>query len=255
MKNLRNVYGPPKRINDSTYSIDVMAGSNITGTIAEAISVARGLDTTMQFEFNGVRVQVRADSNPELIYRDWDRALHGFIKKTVGPNPAAALTPAELASDASIKAKNDRKYAKEQKAYREKAEAHAKAVEAKLVGAPDFEPVDADKWKEFQELHTRNPYDAGILAYATRWARLMQVEMANGKKLEDVADATSSEADLEGMSGFSYGIAVGAIAEQWKFGDQLRRWHNHKYQLGNEGDEANDTGGVLNPAMLVIGRK
>ena len=56
MKDLRNVYGPPKRINDSMYSIYVMAGANITGTIAEAISVARGLDTTMQFEFNGVTV-------------------------------------------------------------------------------------------------------------------------------------------------------------------------------------------------------
>lgn len=248
-----NLYGP-KDIGKDTFEFTVRGASDIMTTIAEGISVARGLDATVQFTFNGVKVQVRADSNPKLIYRDWDRALAGYIKRIVGPNPAAVLTPAEIANDARIKARNDRKYAKAQKVYQKKAEARAKAVEAKLAGAPDIEVVDVEKWKKFQKLHTKNTYDARILAYAVRWARLMQLEMAAGKKIKGMAGRTSSEADLEGMSGFSYGCAVSALAEQWKYGDQLRRWHNLRYQIRDEGVEAKKKGGTLNPAVICIVR-
>jgi len=33
----------------------------------------------------------------------------------------------------------------------------------------------------------------------------------------------------------------------------LRRWHNKENQIGTEGDKANESGGVLNPALLSIG--
>lgn len=33
---------------------------------------------------------------------------------------------------------------------------------------------------------------------------------------------------------------------------KLRRWHNKDIQLGTEGDAANESGGVLNPALLHI---
>lgn len=109
MSDLENIYGPPKQINDSTYSVDVTAGAEITSTIAKAISVARRLDAAMQFEFNGVTVTVSSDSNPELIYRDWSRALNGYIDKSVGPHPNPVLTDEEKASDARIETENERK--------------------------------------------------------------------------------------------------------------------------------------------------
>ena len=252
MKNLQNLYGPPKRINDSTYSIDVMAGSNITGTIAEAISVARGLDTMMQFEFNGVTVSVRSDSNPELIYRDWSRSLSGYIGKSVGPNPNPVLTDEEKASDARIADKNERESQKRQAKYEAKAKAHREVVEAKLVNAPNIELADEAGWQKFKTVNS-DGYGGAVVTYSERWARLMQVEMANGKNLEDVADATSQEANLEGITGFMYGCAVSTLSACWKHGEQLRRWHNIKTQLGNEGEKANKSGGVLNPALLSIG--
>ncbi|MEK7076369.1 MAG: hypothetical protein AAB941_01785 [Patescibacteria group bacterium] len=252
MKKLQNVYGPPKQVNDTTYSIDVMAGANITGTIAEAIGLARGLDTTMQFDFNGVTVSVRSDSNPELIYRDWSRSLSGYIGKSVGPNPNPVLTDAEKASDACIKAKNDRESEKRHAEYEKKARAHREKIEAKLVNATGIELADEAGWQKFKTVNSGG-YGGAIVTYSERWARLMQVEMTNGKKLEDVADATSQEADLEGISGFMYGCAVSTLAACWKYCDQLRRWHNIKTQLGNEGEKANESGGVLNPALLSIG--
>lgn len=50
-----------------------------------------------------------------------------------------------------------------------------------------------------------------------------------------------------------YGCAVGMLAKAWKHGEDLRRWHNLKTQLANEGEKANEQGGVLNPALLRIG--
>jgi hypothetical protein len=39
----------------------------------------------------------------------------------------------------------------------------------------------------------------------------------------------------------------------WKHGEALRLWHNLKTQIRDEGEKANESGGVLNPACLSIG--
>ena len=56
----------------------------------------------------------------------------------------------------------------------------------------------------------------------------------------------------DSKSGFQYGAAVTTLAACWEHGDELRRWHNLKSQIGNEGEKANESGGVLNPAILNI---
>lgn len=230
---------------------DVMAGSNITYTIAEAITLSAKEKRTISFEFNSVIVSVRSDSNPELIYRDWSRSLSGYIGKNVGPNPKPVLTDEERASDTRIEAEKERKRQKLQAEYDKKANDHREKVEAKLANAPAIELADEAGWQKSKEVNSEG-YGGAVMTYSERWARLMQVEMVNGKKLSDVADATSSEADLEGISGAMYGFAVSTLASFWKHGEELRRWHNIKTQLGNEGENANESGGVLNPAFLSI---
>jgi len=231
---------------------DVMAGSNITDTIAEAIVLSAKDDRLIRFEFNGVIVNVSPDSNPELINRDWSRALRGYIDKNVGPNPNSVLTDEETTNDARIESENERKRQKRQAEYDAKAKIHREAVEAKLINAPSIELADENGWQKFKEANT-DGYGGGVVIYAERWARLMQVEMTKGKNLEDVASATSQEADLEGITGFMYGCAISTLSQCWKYGEQLRRWHNIDTQLGDEGEKANESGGVLNPALLSIG--
>lgn len=89
--------------------------------------------------------------------------------------------------------------------------------------------------------------------FAEQWGRLMELELSRGAKLEAIADATSSEADTEGITGFMYGAAVSVLAQCWEHGEALRRWHNLTTQIGTEGERANESGGVLNPALLNIG--
>ena len=49
-----------------------------------------------------------------------------------------------------------------------------------------------------------------------------------------------------------YGCAVSMLAYYWKYGEQLRCWHNLKTQIENEGERANKSGGVLNPALYTV---
>lgn len=252
MRDLRNVYSPPKRINDSTYSIDVMAGANITDTITEAISVARGLDAAMQFEFNDVTVTVRSDSNPELIYRDWSRALNGYIGKNVGPYPNSVLTNEEEASDARVEAQNDRRRQERQLEAEEAQRRHNLTLEGALKTAPAKMTLRNKKaWKKTVAANT-DAYGGGVISFAERWARLMEGRIANGDTLEECAEEAASMADNEGITGFMYGAAVSILAHVWVHGELLRRWHNLKTQIGTEGEKANKAGGVLNPALLGI---
>lgn len=222
--------------NNGVFEIEPTGLDELGSTIAKAMVEATRRSTTrttavVKFSFNDVVVNVVPDSDPELIIRDYHRALSGYIDKNVGPNPKPVLSNKEKANDARIKAENDRRHKQEHAEYEAKATANREAVEAKLTGAPGMEPLDEDLW---QSLKDANPQEMGqeeALAYAERWARLMQMEMANGKKLEDVADITSYEADFDNISGSMYQFALSALIGYWRYGHGLRRWGSIKRQV------------------------
>jgi hypothetical protein len=99
-----------------------------------------------------------------------------------------------------------------------------------------------------------DPYGGAAFEFLEQWAVLMEAEIASGEKLEAVADACSKKADEAfGITGFMYGCAVSVLSQCWEHGETLRRWHNLKTQIGDEGERANRDGGTLNPATLRIG--
>src|SRR5882762_11307813 len=110
---------------------------------------------------------------------------------------------------------------------------------------------DAEGWAKAKAANT-DPYGGRVISYAEDWANFMEREMAAGRKLEDVAEATSSEVDTDCITRFMYGAAVSTLSAVWEHGEALRRWHNLKTQIHGEGERANESGGVLNPAVLNI---
>ena len=109
-----------------------------------------------------------------------------------------------------------------------------------------------DEYSKYKAINADNPYSARVVSYGEDWANLMEARFAQGEKIADCADATSREADTDGITGFMYGCAVQALAHFWEHGEALRLWHNLKTQIGKEGERANESGGVLNPAILNI---
>lgn len=108
-------------------------------------------------------------------------------------------------------------------------------------------------WDTWQT-NNQGPYGQGVMRFAERWAVLMENSMASGADLPAIAERTSHEADTEGITGFMYGAAVSVLASCWEHGEELRRWHNLDTQIGNEGELANKSGGVLNPAVINVAK-
>lgn len=109
-----------------------------------------------------------------------------------------------------------------------------------------------EAWAEAVRIND-DPYGRSCIRFTERWADLMETRVAAGEAVKDVARATSREADTAGITVFMYGCAVSLLAQCWVHGEELRRWHNIDTQLGTEGEAANASGGVLNPALLSIG--
>jgi hypothetical protein len=110
------------------------------------------------------------------------------------------------------------------------------------------------EYAKYVETNSRDGYSKAVVDYSERWANLMEERLsATGSTIAEIAKKASHDADTEGITGFMYGCAVQALAYFWEHGEELRRWHNKNAQLGDEGDRANESGGVLNPALLSIG--
>jgi hypothetical protein len=101
-------------------------------------------------------------------------------------------------------------------------------------------------------------YGSAIFRYAEAWADLMEEKIDTSSPIQNqinfIADQLSRDADTEGITGYMYGVAVNILAHCWVHGEELRRWHLD-CQISNEGEKANEDGGILNPALLTIGSR
>lgn len=93
-------------------------------------------------------------------------------------------------------------------------------------------------------------YGFACFDYATRWATLMEARIDEGDLPEEIipeiAKETSSIADVEGITGYMYGMAVSMLAACWVHGEILKKWHNNEYGQP-------DAEGTVNPAIITVG--
>jgi len=231
--------------------IEARIGSTILDAIQEGIALARDWNDTVGFDFNGVDVVVAKDSSPALIRRDWERGLRGYLgdNPTVGPYPFLELSVEQIASDAAIESVNEKRRQEIKAEYDKQEAAATAALQSALRAAGPIELLNEELWGNFKA-NNQDLYGGRVVKYADEWARLMQVQIDSGKTVAECAEELSRLADDDGITGFMYGCAVQVLAKCWKHGEALRRWHNKETQIGTEGDKANETGGVLNPALI-----
>lgn len=108
---------------------------------------------------------------------------------------------------------------------------------------------DAEGWEKCKKANAPSREDPGygqaVLDYAVAWADAMEVKMAAGRSLVEVAAACEPKG--HGITGAMYGMAVATLRDAWEHGEELNRWHNANYGQP-------DANGTVNPAILVIGR-
>lgn len=213
-------------------TFEPMAGTRIENACAEAISLSAKYGEAVRFEFNGVEMTAHSTASPQELVGIWRERFEASGK-------AYRESPEGIAAAAESQRREDE---------RKQRDAAMKALDIRIAIKPGKEQEYAD----YKALNADDGYGQGVITYSEQWAYLMEKAMADGKALADVADALSHEADTEGVTGFMYGCAVRGLSMFWLHGEELRRWHNLTTQIKDEGERANESGGVLNPALLVI---
>jgi hypothetical protein len=210
---------------------ETMAGDTIERTAKEMVAYAHKLNQSVSTDFNGINLVAwpRCNSAENICVCYWSETNRRHERYINSPE------------------------------YKEKclqAEEAQKIRDALLKGALAVSPEkmtlrDEDGWQKTVAANT-DGYGGAVIRYAELWARLMEGRISTGDTVEGCAEAASRIADNEGITGFMYGCAVSILSQVWIHGEDLRRWHNIKTQIKNEGENANESGGVLNPALLCI---
>jgi hypothetical protein len=127
------------------------------------------------------------------------------------------------------------------------------------------DPVEFNNAREKQrcpEDKMAEDYGMACFLRAERWANLMEARMAADptEPFEKLAaeterqagrEAASEGAIDEGLTGFMFGAVMSILAQFWTEGEALRLWHNERFGIKPE----DDTGGVVNPAIITISTK
>jgi len=216
-------------------------GYNIQQVIDKAIEQATLNDTEVETDFNGVNVVVNSSTDKVALVRDFMNA-HLMKWEEIGPNPpveyskdvAAQIALAKFAAEEETKAR--------QAEYDRRMEEKQADFDKEVEGI-EMEISDNEFWVTYLTKNV-DSYGNTICVYAENWAKLMQKKMSEGTELKDIAGACSHLADTEGITGFMYGAAVHMLSKCWKYGEELRKWHNKEYN--HEGE------GVVNPAVITI---
>lgn len=208
-----------------TYEPEI--GMHITMACEAAVNLANQHSEPVEFNFNDTPICVVPGEDPKAVSdrvaKVWQAKFEAYQSSPEGKAAAA------------------------------RDEEHRRiADEAEKAGIVPFAIADQQLWDECVA-NNSDGYGSGVIRYAARWAAAMEKRIEAGESLADVAKEESHSSDLEGITGFMYGCAVGILAKVWKYGEELRRWHNLDSQLRDEGEKANESGGVLNPALFTIG--
>ncbi len=113
--------------------------------------------------------------------------------------------------------------------------------------------TDETIWKSWVDANT-DPYGKACVDVARRAMEILDEEPGD---FDCHALICKADKDIKcgGISGFMAGCVAGMISKCHSRGEEFRRKWNKNNQIGDEGDKANESGGVLNPALLNIGTK
>lgn len=105
---------------------------------------------------------------------------------------------------------------------------------------------DWDEWVKNNE----DPYGKACVDVARRVMEILD----EGEEFDPHVIICQADKDTNsgGITGFMAGCVAQMVSHCHSRGEEFRRAWNSHCQIGNEGDRANDGGGVLNPSLLTF---
>lgn len=180
----------------------VPAGEHISKACQDIASLAAAWAHPIFMVFNGVRVVATPGSDPKALEAEWGAEM-------------------DARREAYLASAEGQAFEQERKRRRHRAD------EAAAQAFATFSIVDKQAWDTYAD-NTSDLYVQAILRYAARWAAAMEREMAAGKQLDDIAERTGHEADLEGISGLMASIATTVLVRVWEHGSALSEWQERR---------------------------
>ena len=156
-------------------------------------------------------------------------------------------------------------YQREQEEYRKSPEYIAKRAKELKISCREERVIDKVKdlyhshklefsitkdkvkdWKKCKEINLTDDYSKCIIDYAVLMTQFMEfLHKYHNRSVEQSFDIASHYSDkIYGVTGYMHGAAVNIISNIWKYGEEVRKYHNKTF--GYDGD------GVVNPAILTI---
>lgn len=90
---------------------------------------------------------------------------------------------------------------------------------------PKMELDDRERWEYYSSTRS-DQFDKEVIAFAERWARLMQYIMNLGKDLEKIWEPTSKLANLDGLKDYQVNDAAKLLVLVWRYGSELFNFRN-----------------------------
>ena len=116
--------------------------------------------------------------------------------------------------------------------------------------------TDVTGWEKCVESN-KDPYGKACVDVAREAMRMLDEEEKYSNSLTPkdtfqlICDANTS-IKAGGITGFMAGCVASIISNAHSRGEEFRKQWNRSNSIGGEGEEANDSGGVINPALLHI---
>jgi len=180
--------------------------ATIQEVLEDAVMLAAELKSEVAISYNGRIVRVRADSDLELMARDYERCRRGIVSE-VGPYPEPMTQEQldlELVGHPAFGIRNI-------------------GVEVFKISVPDKETL-----YRYAYTAAESDYLKSIMEPAIIWAHLIERKMAEGKELADVAQECLESPvvrKLKTFTGADVTFAVGILTVIWEYGQQLESWH------------------------------
>ena len=118
--------------------------------------------------------------------------------------------------------------------------------------------IKTKEWNEYVNAN-KDPYGKAVIDAARELMnKLDEIENNSTVPLmdlhgwsKDLVHQVNDELNL-GLTAFQAGCVAQIVSECHSLGELFRKDWNRSIQLSDEGEEANKTGGVLNPALLIL---
>jgi hypothetical protein len=106
------------------------------------------------------------------------------------------------------------------------------------------------EWKSW-EVANQDPYGKCCVDVARQVMKILDEEPGDFDTHKIICRA-DNEINAGGITGFMAGCVAEMISQVHSHGEEFRRKWNKDNQIKDEGDKANESVGVLNPALLTI---